>query len=89
MKRQPKQASLFEVFQQEELCKGCGAPIIWVTLPNGKRMPLNEKALPIGPGHYVLTSKSDGKQLGVPAESVHLNHWATCTSADQFRRGRS
>lgn len=73
-------------------CKGCGAEILWRYTERGRAMPLDaEPTAAYRKGTYVLDV--DGAHcraaeplldVGVP---LHMNHWATCPHAEDFRPG--
>ena len=72
-----------------EVCRGCRQPIQWKWTPAGKWMPLDVEPMPAyQPGAYVL----EGDKRCRPAEPMfdgdapmYLNHWSTCSMADQFK----
>lgn len=53
-------------------CRGCQAPILWVTTPTGRRIPLDPQP--------VLALVGQGHVLG------RVSHFATCPKANSFRR---
>ena len=55
-------------------CRDCNAKIIWFTTPTGRRMPVDEDT--VEAGQYELDL------------SKHRSHFATCPSADKFRKPR-
>ncbi len=64
-------------------CVGCGAPIIWVKTPMGKRQPFDAKpekrGVPAG-----KTSKG-----GTPIfrmQDTYMPHHATCPAVEMFRK---
>lgn len=59
-------------------CRGCGAEILWVLMPSGKRMPLDV-------GKTVIVAEVDGV---VRTVSGHLSHFSTCPCAKDFQGGR-
>lgn len=59
-------------------CKGCGLRIVWVTLPNGKKMPLDLRA----PTYTV--EQRNGIVVGVRQETTYVSHFATCEKARDF-----
>ena len=56
-------------------CRSCGAQILWVVTGKGKRAPLD-------PVWHVVTDEEGHSYRG------HMNHFATCPSADQHRRAK-
>jgi hypothetical protein len=62
-------------------CKGCGAQVVWVKMPSGKRMPLDAKA------QQMIQVSNDGQRGRVL--TVHTSHFATCPKARGFRRRAS
>jgi len=79
-------------------CSGCGARVIWVKTEAGKNMPCNPtlhnyKIDPTGKEKIVTqTGKVVTGVTGVDAQSAdgfgYISHFATCRSANNFRRGR-
>lgn len=71
-------------------CRGCDAEILWRVTPAGKNIPLDVAIHPeIVAGTYVLL----GTPRCRPADplfdqglAVHLNHWATCPNAAEFKK---
>lgn len=73
-------------------CKSCGAAIRWVTMPSGKRMPLD--AAPHPDGHIAI--HSDGLRAAVLSTielaeyrgrvDLYRSHFATCPQADRHRK---
>ena len=70
-------------------CAGCGAMVIWVKTQAGKNMPCDPTLhnYKIDPTGKVVTGVT-----GVDAQSAdgfgYISHFATCKSANNFRRGR-
>lgn len=77
-------------------CRGCGAPIVWVTTTAGRSMPcdavmVSYRTTPDGKDKVVTTHGSvvsgeivdcnDGTDIG------YRPHWATCPQARSFRKG--
>lgn len=70
-------------------CRSCGASIVWcVSASTGKRAPIDAEASAEGniliarDGRYlILAPESAGEHAG----KLHTNHFATCTSASQWR----
>lgn len=61
-----------------DTCRSCGAPIKWVQLASGKRMPIDAQGQPM-----VLLSE-DGLRGAV--RKVHASYFATCPDADKHRK---
>ena len=57
-------------------CRSCGAPLKWVEMASGKKMPLNEK--PVG---MVQVKEGIGEII-----EVHMPHWATCPKSEEHRK---
>lgn len=78
-------------------CKGCGAPIDWITTKAGKHMPVDPEPVFIvmgGGPDYFITDEGDmliGRRA-LPAEErpelevAFVPHWKTCPDAGRFRR---
>lgn len=58
-------------------CRGCGAPIIWVTTVNEKKTPIDEK-----PEHRYIFGDDERVQL----VKTYMPHHATCPEVDRFRK---
>ena len=64
-------------------CRGCGAPIEWATIVGSlKKMPFD--------GEIVALSirYEDATRRLVEVVALDTNHWATCSQAGSFKRGR-
>ena len=59
-------------------CKSCNAPLRWVEMSTGKKMPLDAK-----PIQAVQVKEGIGEVV-----TVYIPHWATCHGADSFRKGK-
>lgn len=82
-------------------CKGCGAPIDWITTTEGKYMPVDPEPVFIieGDGLDRFVTDEGAVLLGRRArleeerpglEVAFIPHWKTCPNAGRFRkRGRS
>lgn len=75
-------------------CRGCPAPVIWVVLDSGKRMPVDE--VPHAGGNVKIW-ESRGVQCGrvlgpleveMSTDELHTSHFVTCPDAASFRRKR-
>lgn len=60
---------------KEGLCKGCGAPVYWITTQAGKGMIVDRKAA-------VVVAVTGIVYRGYPP------HWATCPNAEDFKKYR-
>ena len=79
-------------------CRSCGASIEWITMPSGKKMPVNEEEVALIPSEAgrVLAIMPEGEIIrGIAcAESyeaerwvyARVSHFATCPKADSFRK---
>lgn len=76
-------------------CKTCQAPVVWGTLPSGKRMPVDPE--PVAGGNVVVVSGNDGPELQVLNRDqvqkrrnlglrARTSHFATCPQAKAHRR---
>jgi hypothetical protein len=61
------------VIDRRTPCKLCGAPLVWIVTPAGKRMPCDAARVTI--------VTEDGRVV-----SGHVSHFATCPRADEARR---
>lgn len=70
-------------------CSGCGARVIWIKTEAGKNMPCNPTL-----HNYKIdqTGKVVTGVTGVDAQAAdgfgYISHFATCKSANNFRRSR-
>lgn len=77
-------------------CRGCGAPIVWITTPGGKSMPCDaEQVLYLarkGAKGKIVTPNGEvlSADVGVAPETAtgagYVSHFATCPAAGAFRR---
>lgn len=83
-------------------CRGCGAEIIWMKTPMGKKMPADAEPVWIlvgGPGRKPFLRKDGsfvfGEKIGDAYEQddpdsemveCYESHFATCTEAGEFRK---
>lgn len=78
-------------------CKGCGAPIDWITTTEGKYMPVDPEPVLIieGDGLDRFVTDEGAVLLGRRArpeeekpglEVAFVPHWKTCPEAARFRR---
>ena len=70
-------------------CRGCGAPIVWISTPGGKSMPCNAdqvlyRARAGAPGKIVTPN---GEVLSCATGVGYIPHFATCPQAGKLRRG--
>jgi len=63
-------------------CKGCGQEIKWVKTPAGKNMPLDPKPVKM----VEIVSRLSDADVGIVVD-VYMPHWATCSKAEQFKKG--
>jgi hypothetical protein len=59
-------------------CKGCNAPIKWITTPEGRKTPLDQR-----PTVYWVKDLRDTWRL----VQFYTPHHATCPEVNQFRGG--
>lgn len=72
-----------------DICKGCGAPIYWLTSPKTHKLnPINFSPSPKGNvridleyGVYLFILD----QSEVPENQRFMSHFATCPKAEEFR----
>ena len=62
--------------RDEGTCSSCQAPIYWVLMPSGSRMPLDR-------GRETRVLFVDGEWCTAGA---YKPHWASCPTASQHRR---
>jgi len=76
-------------------CNSCGAPIEWITMKTGKRMPVNIMPSPYWapcPGETMVMEINGGKGEVVvlptdrPFIQLFVPHWATCPDAATWRK---
>lgn len=63
-------------------CRSCGAPILWIVMVSGKRMPLDAK-----PEKRIVMDGDEPVQRGA-VEDCYTSHFATCPDAAKHRRER-
>ena len=81
-----------------DVCRTCGAPVIWLHTLSGREMPLD--AEPVADGNLVIVNTGQSRYV-VPApkqapepdlfrapELRYRSHFATCPHAKQHRRKR-
>lgn len=79
------------------VCKGCGAPIVWIKTESGKSMPCDAEQIvywqKAGGREKVVTPNGEViscELTGNPDRATgagYRSHFATCPAADKFRRG--
>ena len=77
-----------------QVCRGCGAPILWIKTVHGRPMicdlePAYKAEVPSG----VTAITLGGRVVKGPAkldgtETAHSVHWWKCPEADRFRKGK-
>jgi len=65
-------------------CKGCGRSILWATDEKGTRHPLDARA----PCYSFNGGDLDGEFKVHRSEGTWCSHFATCSKAGQFSRGK-
>ena len=83
---------------KNEICKGCGASIVWITTAKGKSMPCDATAV-----YYKMNASGKAKIItpnGVVitcdivttpdiADGIgYVPHWSTCPYANNFRKAK-
>lgn len=74
-------------------CRSCDAPIRWVLTTNGRRMPLDAKAVPNGNCYLVGVKRGTpivevcAKPEDVPEREPlrYVSHFTTCPDRDDWR----
>lgn len=79
-----------------DICKGCGASIIWIKTEAGKNMPCDAKLVAYkqkkGGLEKVVTDEGEvvSAETQIRMEEAdgigHRPHWATCPAREQFKR---
>lgn len=62
-------------------CSSCGAPVLWVVMGSGKRMPLN-------PEPKKLVTLDDMPEARGYVTDCYTSHFATCPNAQAHRKAR-
>lgn len=62
-------------------CKSCGAPILWVVMGSGKRMPLDPKP-------QKLVTLCDMPEARGYVTDAYTSHFVSCPSAAAHRKAR-
>ena len=79
-------------------CKGCGAPIDWITTKEGKHTPVDPEPVFIiegdgsdrfitDEGEVILGRRALPEEERPGFEVAFVPHWKTCPDAGRFRRG--
>ena len=79
---------LDELRMSEAICKGCQAPIRWVTLSTGGRMPLDAASVTTSDATRLLY-RMDGTRAHQDDWGWlwgYAPHWPVCAAGDRFRR---
>lgn len=79
-------------------CKSCGAEIIWIETPGGKKMPCDPEQVVYkmrkGARAKIVTQNGEvhsadlGVELGQGDGIGYISHWSTCPFAERHRRDR-
>lgn len=77
-------------------CKSCGADIIWIVTPNGKKMPCDNQRIyykqNVHTGGMTLVlpnGKLDRGDLDLESDKFgYISHFATCPSANLYRKSK-
>ena len=64
-------------------CKSCAANIIWVTMPSGKKMPVDIERVKFG---NVEVSGDEGRYVPPTMVEMHKSHFVTCSRSDYHRK---
>lgn len=77
-------------------CTACNCPLLWALTPSGKRAPINAE-LDLHGNVLILQPRNLGTILAITLSGdmlnqarqrevpLHLNHFADCIAADDFR----
>jgi len=68
----------------EGTCRGCGAAILWIRTPQGKRTPIDAAVKKI----WIAVLDGDPPAWTWILRDGHESHFATCPQAAEFRKGR-
>lgn len=86
-----------------QACRDCRRPMLWVTMPSGKRNPLDVDPVDEGEDarNVIVVEREDGWRIGVVLHDEELkaealeqgftlrsSHHATCPKAEERRRPR-
>ena len=75
-----------------DVCRYCGAGIIWAQTPTGSRMPINRDPVPLGnvrlvsgvEGHFAIVTMP----AQIPEGERYISHFASCAFASEARKAR-
>lgn len=80
------------------ICRGCGAPILWIRTESGKSMPCGPDPVTYWQNavgcHKIVTPNGEVLSVsleGDPQQATgigFISHFATCPNRDDFRKGR-
>lgn len=79
------------------ICRGCGAPIVWIKTAAGKAMPCDPALVYFKPAsggkEKIVTTRGEivSCEIVPAAEAAgagYRPHWATCPQADSFKGRR-
>ena len=59
--------------------RACGAPLVFVPGPNGKKLPLDERSQV-----YRIVTDLAGAEVAEAVGQVYVSHSQTCTSPNRF-----
>lgn len=79
------------------LCRGCGAPIDWITTTAGKSMPVDPEPVFVmegagtdrfvtDEGEVILGRRALPEEESPDLPVAFVPHWKTCPNAGDFRR---
>ena len=78
-------------------CRGCGAPILWITTTAGRSMPCDPVVVSYNPlpdgKDKIVTPNGEVVSCEIVASSPeaagvgYRPHWATCPQARRFKKG--
>lgn len=71
------------VFDNEGICKGCGAEIEWFITPNGRKSPMS--VVPLDKSGAVVQPGS----LVRPFRFVRRSHFSDCPNREDFRKRKT
>ena len=62
-------------------CRSCGAAVVWVITPAGKKMPVDAKPV----SGFVLDENENGT-VNAFSGKVYVSHFATCPDSEAWRK---
>lgn len=76
------------------VCQSCGAEVVWRVTVDGRRVPLDPGADPMGVVRRVgdrvrFLSKKDAEAARAAGEQLLMPHHATCASVERHRVPRA